>query len=700
MVQESSRTVIDLGGTWRYRTLDGSGREGEMAVPSNWHKAGLENYAGAVEFRRRFQAPALSPEQAARLVFHGVDYFAEVSLNGTPLGRHEGYFQPFAFDISGVLAEDNELVVRVDAPRESPEIWPHRKRFIKGILQHHDCRPGSWNPQRGQDEGTGGIWNRVELVVSHSTCVESLRVAPTLLDDGSARLRVQARVASRERRPLRAVLHVAPAADPDDAIERVQEVVLEPGINELTFVVTVPSPRLWWTWEHGEQELYWASLHLLEGHEELDCLRVRFAVREVKIDQGWTWTLNGRRFFPRGTNIIPTQWLSEYGASLIAEDVRLLKEANVNAVRVHAHVQRSEMYDALDEAGILVWQDFALQWSYEESDAFAQEAVRQIQDMVHHLYNHPCIAVWCCHNEPSVNRTTLDPLLEAAARQADSSRYVDIASDFRFHTYPGWYQGSYREYTGLPAAPFVTEFGAQALPNGESLRETFSPRDLWPPNWEEWAYHDFQYHWTFHLADVEIGDSIEEFVASSQAYQARLLQFAIETYRRERHRRITGLFQFMFMDCWPAITWSVVDYWRRPKQGYEALQRAYQPVLPSIRLFQEDVPQGGGLRYDVYVLNDLHREFPGAVLKHRVRGPDARPLFEGERALDVPADGLVRLGAAYGEPPTWVASRDAPPGGYTLEVELVGADGRTIAANAAAFRVVAAPPGTSRPAGV
>lgn len=691
-MEDTSRTIIDLGGVWRYRALDGSGREGEMPVPSNWHRAGLENYAGAVEFRRRFQAPTLSPDETARLVFHGVDYFAEVSLNGVPLGRHEGYFQPFAFDVTDLLAAENELIVRVDAPREPLEAWPNRKRLIKGILQHHDCRPGSWDPQRGQDEGTGGIWNRVELVASHSTYVKSLRVAPKLLADGSAWLRVQAGVVSRQRRTVRAVLRIAPVAEPGDVIEAGREVTLEPSASEVAFAVRVRSPRLWWTWDHGTPELYWASLHLLEDEREVDRLSVRFGIREVKIDEGWTWTLNGRRFFPRGTNIIPTQWLSEYGPEMIAEDVRLLRGANVNAVRVHAHVQRSEMYDALDEAGILVWQDFALQWSYEESDEFAQEAARQIQDMVRHLYNHPSIAVWCCHNEPSVNRDTLDPLLEAAARQADSSRYVDIASDFRFHTYPGWYEGSYREFTGLPAAPFITEFGAQALPNVESLRQMFSPQDLWPPNWSGWAYHDLQYHFTFHLAPVEMGGSIEEFVASSQAYQAKLLQFAIETYRRERHRRVTGLFQFMFMDCWPAITWSVVDYWRRPKLGYEALRRAYQPVLPSIRLFTEEVGQGMGLRYDVYVLNDLHREFPGAVLKHRVLGPDGGVVFDDEGAIDVPADGLARHRRFHPDAPGWIAPADAAPGRYVIEVELAAASGETIATNALEFRVVEAPP--------
>ena len=110
------------------------------------------------------------------LRFHGVDYFADVWLNGRHLGRHEGYFAPFSFEVTDLLRSDNELLVRVAAPKEAPGDWPDRKRLIKGIFQHHDCRPGAWDPERGQDQGTGGIWNRVELEQVPDAYLASLRV--------------------------------------------------------------------------------------------------------------------------------------------------------------------------------------------------------------------------------------------------------------------------------------------------------------------------------------------------------------------------------------------------------------------------------------------------------------------------------------------------------------------------------------------
>ncbi len=70
-----------------------------------------------------------------------------------------------------------------------------------------------------------------------------------------------------------------------------------------------------------------------------------------------------------------------------------------------------------------------------------------------------------------------------------------------------------------------------------------SAEELFPPNWEKWAYHCFSYHETFRIAQVQMGPDIETFVEKSQDYQARLLQFAIESYRRQKYRRLVwGLF--------------------------------------------------------------------------------------------------------------------------------------------------------------
>ncbi|MEQ6360669.1 glycoside hydrolase family 2 TIM barrel-domain containing protein, partial [Thermoanaerobacter thermohydrosulfuricus] len=90
------------------------------------------------------------------------------------------------------------------------------------------------------------------------------------------------------------------------------------------------------------------------------------------------------------------------------------------SVRVHAHITRKEFYEACDKEGILVWQDFPLQWSYDRSDRFIENAITQIKDMVETLYNHTSIGIWCCHNEPSVNTEELDVVLYKTVCALDS----------------------------------------------------------------------------------------------------------------------------------------------------------------------------------------------------------------------------------------------------------------------------------------
>ena len=113
--------------------------------------------------------------------------------------------------------------------------------------------------------------------------------------------------------------------------------------------------------------------------------------------------------------------------------------------------------------------------------------------------------------------------------------------------------------------------------------------ELWPPKWPVWAYHDFQYDTTFNVAKVDMSDSLQEFIKNSQDYQSRLLKYAIENYRKNKYSKITGIFQFMFVDNWNAITWSVVDYFRRPKKSYHVLKIIYQPVLIGMDMDGEKI---------------------------------------------------------------------------------------------------------------
>ncbi len=680
-----------------------------MEIPCNWQLAGLENINGVVWFRRSFPWQGPGPEYPVFVRFKGVDYLADVWLDSEYLGHHEGYFQPFAFDIASILEEgDHTLLVRVDAPLETPgpQGWPNRKRLIKGIFNHHDCRPGGSDPEHGQDMGTGGIWNDVDLVICEVASIERLQITPALLDRGAV-VTVTLDVHNHAPRPLLADVGVTLQPHNFDADDQHFAVsarrLLRPGLNAVSITQTIADPQLWSTWDYGRPNLYTCTATVAADGTVLSLVEDQFGIREISATPDWVFHLNGERVFLRGTNVIPTQWLSEYDADMIARDIRLLRECNINSVRVHAHVQREEFYRACDEAGILVWADFALQWSYDDTDAFAANAVSQIRDFVRMLYNRPSIGVWCCHNEPTFNRHSLDPILAQAVREEDSTRVVTQASDFTQHTYPGWYGGHWRDFAGLPAAPFINEYGAQALPNPQTLEEMFDDETLWPTqpaHWQAWAFRDFQYDQTFNVAKIERGESIGDFVENSQRYQAHLLKYATERYRAHKWSRVNSLYQFMFVDCWPSITWSVVDYARRPKQGYYALRTAYQPVLVSFGRdwFSRDRLEIGTLwplfsLTNVVIVNDLHEAFEDARLSVSVLTDAGEEVTILQSPVQVPADDVFRPfnvfadledgGAEAQEMVKTVMTNVAqvPPGRHQLVARLESAGGVLLSEN-------------------
>ncbi len=758
-------TEIDLGGKWYYITEDNPAfatpelnHQGwpQMNIPQNWFLAGLDHH-GVVWFRRSF---TYNPRKGyyATLCLDGVDYFADVYLNGVHLGHHEGYFEPFRLDATGHLREgDNILAVRVESPFEEPgpQGWHMHKRLIKGVLTHHDCRPGGgWSAELGQSYNTGGIWNSVRLVQHGPITIEQMMLEADL---GSNPPVLYAIARIKNRLPPRVAfysLYCSPENFDLQAGYSQQNVpfVLPHGESLQIFPMAVSGVRRWEVWERGFPHLYHVTLDLADiSTTPLDSTTQVFGFRTVEVDEGYRWQVNGRSFFPRGSNYIASQWLSETicpevaaaeshpfpapkhapplpdGMSWFERDVALMKQANLNTVRVHAHVLPSQFYEACDRAGLLVWQDFPLQWGYTDTPEFHAEAERQIIAMVNLLYSHPSIAVWCCHNEspwdaswmaeetggdhdPDHNRA-LDARLEQVVRDLDTGRYVHRNSGTGDgHAYPGWYYGHWRDYIGIPGAPFPTEYGTQGLPVYETLTQMLGHlgpdagyadlvrfytwmssldgyRDLRgvPPLeetpaelhharkiWMAWRFHNFQPSETFEKNGIPPGESLVDLIAASQNYQAWVIQYATECYRRRKGKGITGLFQFMLVDPWPAITWSVLDYWRVPKPAFEALRRAMQPILPSLNIIRE-LQAGRPLEADLVVVNDLLQHYPGAVVSWSLTTEGGEEMAADSVAVDVPADGV--------SPGQVVAIPSLADGRYRLTLTLHGAEGALLGEN-------------------
>ncbi len=645
-----------------------------------------------------------------RLVFEGVDYEADVWLNGKPLGKHTGYFQPFSFVVNEFVqfGAENVLRVRVNSPNERPEDWSLRKRLVKGIFGHHDTRPGGAWSVRGQDANTGGIWGNVYISASQHVALESVECTP-LLDSTYTEAAVCLRTAIRaQSRKLVMVRFTAKDASGVMTEQTQKECLLQVGLNVVYDTLRVHKPRLWYTHDVGQSHLYTLSTQVYDSQQAkttaqapLSARTDKFGIREIRYDQHkGEWRLNGKRLFLRGTNYIGTQFLSTMNRAAYNRDAVQMLQANINAVRVHAHIARKEWYDACDSLGLLLWQDFPLQWGYTDDAEFVQTASNQVRDMIHSAYNHPSIAVWCLHNEPPfdadwmqykypdyqpLQNAALNTIMTRIARQLDTTRYVHPFSATREHHWEGWYFGHWADYAKPVKEHLVTEFGAQALPNITTLETILGEKPTLPAQtlpraaapesapseksvqlaneaaWKKWEYHNFQHHETFDIAKVSMGASVEEFVHNSQEHQRRVTELAAESYRLQRYKPVGAAFQFMFVEDWASMNWGIVDYMRNPKPAYYALREAYQPTLIATTL---DSVSGN---VNIFVINDRWQAFPKAYLHYTVE-MNGRVVAQAHLPLLVPADAKVAASFTHLQ----------EYGRYRLEAALVNENGDTL----------------------
>lgn len=676
MAEHPNRRTVDLAGQWEYSPVarttlreDGSISEdrtelpaaGRTAVPSNWHRAGLAGFHGRVAFRR--DLPEVDGD-GWWLCFEGVDYFASVRIDGREVCRHEGAFDGFEVRLP---AGARELEVEVDAPSEERgTLWPYRKRQLKGIFTQ-------WEPLDPFQSSTGGIWGGVRLeqrpaLFCAAQALTTFLVPRPAVEEGAY---VETRVTD-----ARVLLEIE--AHADDAATEVPLsltvcgvsaeclLVLPAGRSRHRLALTVREPQLWWPWDRGQPVLHEATVRL-GGDDEL---RTRVGIREVDYEEATgTFLVNGERVAVRGSNVIPEKWLSLYDPDRVAGDIALARNAGLNAVRVCVHVTTDAFYEACDEAGLLVWQDMPLQWDYQIDDTVIVEAADQCERIVRRLHDHPCIALWSAHNEPfpADRRNFAGPLLRAI-RAGDPTRPVHPASDFTEHAYHGWFLGDIRDYAGPTAAAVMSEFGAQALPSADEVRALGATG--WPPAGPKWGWAMHEPTPVLDVAQIPLGDSLEEHVAASQRHQARALQRGIESYRS----RGISYFQFALMDGWPQVSWSVVSYDRVPKLGYAALTAASQPVLIGADLSREVLSDAWDAHrwpplLGVWVVNDTRQALPGARWEAHLGGQ-----VVGSGEIDVAADAVTRWSPDFQRWPQW-QQPDLTPGEHRLELVLKDAAG-------------------------
>ncbi len=673
-------------------------------IPAHWQQQpALRHHTGKVVYACGFAAPTLAQVQAeygmpqvrAWLRFNGVFYYSQPYLNDTQFARHEGYFEAHEYEVSQTLQPDNRLIVEVDCPEEPDKV---RKRMLTGVFSHWDCFDVTANP--------GGIWLPVDL---HYTGAVRLQTVRCYTISASTQIAQIGYALDLDSLPtgsivLRWTLTPRTFQDSVQVIEQSRRV--RPGKHTLRGIFKIRNPRLWWTHDLGRPDLYTIRLEVLYDGHISDVQEFVFGVRQFEM-RNWIPHLNGIRFLAKGNNYAPGDVrIATMDLARCREDLRLATECHMNMLRVHAHIDHPAFYQAANEAGILLWQDMPLQWLYHAT--ILPEAKRQAQAMVRQLYNHPAVGLWCMHNEAwfltdtndetlltrlrtyasvflfSWNRDVMDSQLKRLALREDSSRPVvrssgEIAipylrSGTDAHAYFGWYRnyGTLADLEkGMRLLPinlrFPTEFGAQSLPNLASSQR-FMPAELGEIDFDYLnQYHSFQGDIMANWIPWRSATTLQELIDMSQQYQSFINRHFTDLLRYHKYRPTGGILPFMFVDSYPAVLWSLIDYWRVPKTSYYAMQMAFRPQYAFTLLAARTYQLAESIELPIYAVNDAHYAVYDLTLHAILRDPDGAELAHLRHRLSLEADCMTREVDRL----RLTATRR---GRFTLEITLQGGD--------------------------
>ncbi|MFI6941974.1 glycoside hydrolase family 2 protein [Streptomyces sp. NPDC050418] len=552
------------------------------------------------------------------LVFDGLDTAALITLDGDELGRTRNMHRSYRFDVtdrSGELSvtftsayEEAESVRRLTGDR--PNVYPEPFQYIRKMAANFGW---DWGPT----VVTAGMWRPVRLERWSTARIAQVRPLVTVdATRGRVELRIDIeRTAAGAGRPL--AVHATVAGT---------SVRADLGGDYATVVLDVPDVGLWWPRGYGQQPLYDVELTLLDGEQPLDAWRRRVGFRTIELDRGtdahgtgFTFVVNGERIFVRGVNWIPDDVLpSRITPERYRHRLEQTAAANVDLVRIWGGgiYEDEAFYDACDELGLMVWQDFLFACAaYPEEQPLRGEVEAEARENVVRLMPHPSLVLWNGNNENLWGFRDWDweqPLagdswgegyylgvLPRVVAELDPTRAYSAGSPWSgswdhhpndpdhgtYHSWEVWNRQDYTEY--LANVPrFVSEFGWQAPPALATLRRAL-PGEKLAPDSPGMLHHQkaedgngklnrgIARHFTLPEGDFDRWHYL------AQVVQARAVATGIEHWRAH-WPRCAGTVVWQINDCWPVSSWSAIDGDGRLKPLHHELRRVYADRLLTL----------------------------------------------------------------------------------------------------------------------
>lgn len=543
------------------------------------HEVGNDFYT--YWFTRQFTINNLLEGRNVWLNFRGINYKAEIFLNGKRINRntHEGMFLRKTFNITPYLRTDapNVLAVLVYPPTHAGN--PNGGQGGDGQIARNNTMqytPGWDWIQPVRDRNTG-IWDEVSITTTGPVCLSSPYVVtkvpgvrdPETKTQREAFVNTSVELENTGSTSLKGLLVCE-----TNGTRLTQPVTLSPFEKKTVSLnpLAVKNPRLWWPNGIGEQPLYDMNLSFEIGNQVSDRERLRYGIREITSDKcpdngGRRFFVNGQKIYVTGGNYINSDWLLRLSPERYRDEVRFHAEMNLRMIRVWggALVERPEFYNACDEFGILVFQDLwgsgdcngawedptkmdsrERRWEYPDNhDLF----IASVEDQVKMIRNHPSLCFWCGANEWPLAKDIDQCLRKEVFPQLDPERlFVSFSTDTLFtRNYlgdngdgpygiqePEWFF-SFRSH------PFNPEAGSVGSPEVESMREMMTEQDL-----AGFPRKGFtrNYTWRYHK-DLGYGDHLERYGEVKD----------IETYCK--YAQVVNYDQYRsFMEGWASHMWN------------------------------------------------------------------------------------------------------------------------------------------------
>lgn len=601
-------------------------------------------------YRNTFIAPPVEKGMRTWLNFDAINWKADVFLNGAFLGQINGSFLRKRFDVTDRIrpGAENRLAVLIRANDNPGNVTVqdlHSPGSNGGILGAdnptiHASVGWDWTPTiRGRNIG---IYRDVflshsrDVTLSDGWAIPELDVVKKDFSRASVELRVRAR--NIARKPTLVTLQGT--ITPGNLQIVSTPVVLAPGeTREITVgSATVRNPKLWWPVTYGEQPLYTAKLTAFTQNGVSDRHEFRFGIRKFTYKKGKPMEIfcNGTRIICRGGN-----WgMDDANLAATPADydtkVRLHAEANLNMIRNWVGMTNHKaFYDACDQYGVLIWDDFWLANPADGPDPANQAMfLENARDKILKNRHHAALVLYCGRNEGQPPKGLFEALPKLIGETDNTRHYIPHSADNTvsgFGPYgvqnPVWY------FLNTPHT-LHSERGQPNIPEIESMRAMLTPAHYWPID-NVWGMHDFT------EGGAQNGAAFMNYLKQSYGTPTDLDDFVrraqFVTY--ENHKAMfeavyasngNGLLMWMSQSAWPSMVWQTYDYWHDINGGYAGAKAGNQP---RNIIFNQATK-------NLWLVNATPHPLLGATAAIELFTLDGRKLYTGSERVSLEADGL------------------------------------------------------------